>query len=375
MIHAATDTSVAADNNPLVLLDSIVEGTKRVLKFAHLAGIRKVLFTSSGAIYGPQPNDLEKISEGYGGACSTTDWRSVYGQGKRLAEQLMTTYFHEFGIETKIARCFAFAGPGMALNAHFAIGNFIRDAVEGDSIIVKGDGQPSRSYMYAADAAIWLIRLLEGGQAGEAYNVGSDQAYTLAEIAKKVAEEINPRATVSILGKENSGFRSQYIPDISKAEHLGVAVWTDLSKTIARTAEWYSAHRKIPLRGTVTEVGHQEGKSDHKKEYTFVVDIDGVIAALTLNNDYTLATPLQHTIKIVNSLYERGHRIILFTARGYATGIDWSEITAGQMKEWGVKYHELRFGKPAADYYIDDRLISIGELEGLASLLSDDSRG
>ncbi len=371
LIHAATDTSMAADKNPLVLLDSIVEGTKRVLKFAHMAGIQKVLFTSSGAIYGPQPADLEKIPEKYDGACSTTDRRSVYGQGKRLAEQLMTIYHHEFGIETKIARCFAFAGPGMALNAHFAIGNFIRDAVEGEGIIVKGDGRPSRSYMYAADAAAWLIRLLESGQAGEAYNVGSDQAYTLAEIAGKVAKEINPRAKVEIRGKDNGGFRSKYIPEINKARNIGLDVWTDINKTIERTAEWHSAYCKTTPIVSVAEAVHQEGRSKDKKEYTFVVDIDGVIAALTLDNDYSVATPLQHTIEIVNSLYDQGHRIILFTARGYATGIDWNEITAAQMKEWGVKYHELRFGKPAADFYVDDRLISLGELEGLASRHSD----
>lgn len=372
LIHAATDTSMEADKNPLQLMDSIVEGTKRVLKFAHMAGVKKVLFTSSGAIYGPQPADLDQIAETYGGACPTTDRRSVYGQGKRMAEQLMTTYFHEFGVETKIARCFAFAGPGMAINAHFAIGNFIRDAIEGQTVTVNGDGTPARSYMYAADAAAWLIRILESGQAGAAYNVGSDQAYALADIAKITAEVVNPQATVSILGKDQGGFRSRYIPDISKARSLGLDIWTDIKTTISRTAEWHSGLAKNAPTGLPAEVGAQEGTSESAKGYTFVVDIDGVIASLTVNNDYALATPLQNTIKIVNSLYERGHRIILFTARGYVTGIDWSEITAGQMNKWGVKYHELRFGKPAGDYYIDDRLISIGELEGLVSLLSVD---
>ena len=372
LIHAATDTSMAADNNPLVLLDSIVEGTKRVLKFAHMAGIQKVLFTSSGAIYGPQPADVEQISEEYGGACSTTDRRSVYGQGKRLAEQMMTIYSREFGIETKIARCFAFAGPGMALDAHFAIGNFIRDAIAGGPIKINGDGLPVRSYMYAADAAVWLIKILAAGQAGEAYNVGSDQAYTLTEIANTAAAVINPQVKVNILGKEHAGFRSRYIPNIGKSKSLGLEIWTDIKTTIARTAEWHAANRNNTPTGWQTEVGIQEGKGERVKGYTFVVDIDGVLASLSANNDYALATPLLHTIKMVNSLYERGHRIILFTARGYVTGIDWSEITAGQMKEWGVKYHELRFGKPAGDYYIDDRLISIGELEGLVSQLSGD---
>lgn len=366
LIHAATDTSIAADNNPLGLLDSIVDGTKRVLKFAHMAGIRKVLFTSSGAIYGPQPPDLEEIPETYGGACPTTDRRSVYGQGKRLAEQLMSLYYHEFGIETKIARCFAFVGPGMAMDAHFAIGNFIRDAVEGDTLTLTGDGQPRRSYLYAADAAAWLIRLLEEGVAGEAYNVGSDDAHTLAELAERVVTQVKPAAAVDIRGK-SAGFRSRYVPDIGKGRQLGLDVWTDLDLAIARTAEWHAESRKNVPSAKAAEVGGQERGADQDSRYTFVVDIDGVIASLTLNNNYALATPLQNTIKVVNALYDQGHRIILFTARGDATGIDWRDVTAGQMSEWGVKYHELRFGKPAGDYYIDDRLISVGELEVMLS--------
>lgn len=95
---------------------------------------------------------------------------------------------------------------------------------------------------------------------------------------------------------------------------------------------------------------------------TFCIDIDGVVANLSPNNDYNLSTPNISVIEKINRLYDTKNYIILFTARGSKTGIDWSEVTATQMKKWGVKYHELRFGKPAADYYIDDRLISINQL-------------
>jgi CMP-N-acetylneuraminic acid synthetase len=99
---------------------------------------------------------------------------------------------------------------------------------------------------------------------------------------------------------------------------------------------------------------------------TFVFDIDGVIANLVPSLDYALATPNQEAIRMVNFLYDLGHRVLLFTARGSQTGKDWSEITRHQMGEWGVKYHELRFGKPAADYYVDDRMLSIEALTALA---------
>ncbi|MFW6114372.1 MAG: cytidylyltransferase domain-containing protein [bacterium] len=97
----------------------------------------------------------------------------------------------------------------------------------------------------------------------------------------------------------------------------------------------------------------------------FCFDIDGVIATLTPNNDYHLCQPRRHVISIINKLYEAGHHITLFTARGSQTGLDWQEVTESQLVGWGVKYHVLRFGKPAADYYVDDRMLSIDDLHRL----------
>lgn len=94
----------------------------------------------------------------------------------------------------------------------------------------------------------------------------------------------------------------------------------------------------------------------------FVFDIDGVIAKLTPNNNYADAEPNQKMIEVVNKLYDMGNQIILLTARGYVTGIDWKEITEKQLQQWGVCYHELHFGKPNADYYVDDHMISMDKL-------------
>lgn len=106
----------------------------------------------------------------------------------------------------------------------------------------------------------------------------------------------------------------------------------------------------------------QETISQNKK-LTICCDIDGVIATKTLNNNYHEALPISWNIDILNRLYEKGHRIILFTARGYITGIDWEETTQMQLKRWGIKYTELKFGKPAADVYIDDRFIMLNTLK------------
>jgi len=97
----------------------------------------------------------------------------------------------------------------------------------------------------------------------------------------------------------------------------------------------------------------------------FVFDIDGVIATLTPANDYSLAKPLEDNIQRINRLYDAGNRIVLFTARGFVTGKDWSAVTQQQMRSWQVKHHELRFGKPAADYYVDDKMLSLHDLQAL----------
>ncbi len=116
-------------------------------------------------------------------------------------------------------------------------------------------------------------------------------------------------------------------------------------------ADWEQAERLIV---------QNQHRTDSKLK-NFVVDIDGVIALLSPNNDYNLAQPNQTVIDAVNRLYEAGHHITLFTARGSMTGLDWTAVTSGQMQRWGVMHHELRLGKPAADFYVDDRNLSVHE--------------
>ncbi len=94
----------------------------------------------------------------------------------------------------------------------------------------------------------------------------------------------------------------------------------------------------------------------------FVVDIDGVIAKLEPKLDYAKAQPNEPMIKVINKLYDMGNEIIIFTARGYVTGKDWEKVTKEQFARWGLKYHELHFGKPNADYYVDDKMLDMNLL-------------
>jgi carbamoyl-phosphate synthase large subunit len=74
--------------------------------------------------------------------------------------------------------------------------------------------------------------------------------------------------------------------------------------------------------------------------------------------DYELAMPINERIVKVNSLYAEGHTIKLYTARGSKTGKDLRVLTENQLNAWGLNYHELAFGKPFADFYIDDKAIN-----------------
>ena len=241
VIHAATEASaVLNEESPLLMFDTIVEGTRRVLDFSVQAGAAKVLLTSSGAVYGRQPPEVTHLTEEYSGGPDCLDSRSAYGEGKRVAEMLCCLYSKQHGLDAKIARCFAFVGPHLPLDAHFAVGNFIRDALRGGPIVVQGDGTPYRSYLYAADLAVWLWTLLFRAPSCRPYNVGSGDGRTIAEIARSVAEQAGG-LPVQIQGAAQPGRPpARYVPDVSRAEReLGLRARVDLNESIRRTLAYH----------------------------------------------------------------------------------------------------------------------------------------
>jgi len=243
VIHAATEASAKLnEENPLLMLNTITEGTERTLKFAKRCGAKKFLLTSSGAIYGKQPPEVERVTEDYAGAPDVTNPGSAYGEGKRLAELMCSVYQKKYGLETKIARCFAFVGPYLPLDAHFAVGNFIRDGIKGGPIQVNGDGTPYRSYLYAADLAIWLWHVLLRGEPCRPYNVGSDEDVTIADLAKMVAATFHPKPEVQIAREPTPGkLAERYVPSVRRAvSELVLRPTISLREALDRTVGWYS---------------------------------------------------------------------------------------------------------------------------------------
>lgn len=239
ILHAAADSSSAAAADPVGRMVQIICGTRRALEFARVSGVRRFLLTSSGAVYGRQPDHLQHLPESYSGAPDTDQVANTYGQAKRAAEQLCTAYFDQYGVQATVARCFAFVGEYLPLDWHFAIGNFIRDALYRDAIRVSGDGTPVRSYLYGQDLAWWLLSILDRGTPAFPYNVGSDRGISIAELARLVGSVIAPDKPVLIEKSTPDNLqRARYVPDLTRASReLGLTVNTDLCSAVRLTVD------------------------------------------------------------------------------------------------------------------------------------------
>lgn len=241
VIHAATDASAHLnETNPVAMFDTVVKGTRHVLEFAADIKPERVLYLSSGAVYGQQPWELEKVPESWRGAPDPLDARAAYAEGKRAAEMMCAIYAKQHGLNISIARIFALLGPYLSLDIHFAAGNFIRDAMNGQPIVVQGNGLPCRSYLYAADLTIGLWHMLQRAEPGKAYNIGSDESISIRDLAAKVATLIGD-GEYKILGEHDLGWNlGRYVPDTTAlGRDLGVYKTITLDEAIRRTALWH----------------------------------------------------------------------------------------------------------------------------------------
>lgn len=219
IIHAATSAVTTLSDEEMTSV--ILDGVHRIVEFAKAAQCKTVLFTSSGAVYGPRTEPASEEDE-----CRPT---TAYGRGKLAAERFLLAS----GLDVKIARCFAFVGPYLPRTIHFAIGNFIQDCLEGRDIVIKGDGTPLRSYLYADDLVEWLFAILDRGVSGGLYNVGSGDAVSILEVAKNVCAVLGRGNEIRICEKPTAAAPSVYVPDVSRASiELGLMQTVPLGKAI-----------------------------------------------------------------------------------------------------------------------------------------------
>lgn len=228
IFHGATTSGKIIPDDEMQSV--VIEGTRNVLEFARRnPRLSNLLYISSGAVYGDKYNAPmhEELH------CEPVN---VYGRSKYEAEQLC----READIPFSIARCFAFIGEYLPLDAHFAVGNFIRDCLAERPIIIKGDGSPVRTYLYAGDLAHWLWTIMLNGENRRAYNVGSDQAISIAKLAEATRKAAGTHNDIRILTPPGNSRPHSYTPDISRSSReLGLEVKTPLEEAIRLTLEYH----------------------------------------------------------------------------------------------------------------------------------------
>ncbi|MEI7946600.1 MAG: NAD(P)-dependent oxidoreductase [bacterium] len=233
IIHAATPASATLEQqNPDEMRSIVVDGTRHVLDFAKQCECKRFLMTSSGAVYGVQPPKLTHIPEAF--PCNPV---SAYGKGKLEAEQMCIETGEKQGFVALLPRCFAFVGPYLPLDIHFAIGNFIRDCLNNRPIMINGDGTPLRSYLYADDLVEWLFKIMLQGTHGRPYNVGSEHELSISDLAHLVRSCAGTTNEVIVRQKSNAHhIPSRYVPSVSRTTtELGLVQNVLLEDAIRRT--------------------------------------------------------------------------------------------------------------------------------------------
>jgi len=240
VIHGATPSDARMnEERSEEMLEIIETGTRRMLDLGSRRGAQRFLLVSSGAVYLP-PAPTGGYAEDSPIGPAWPEEPSAYHAGKRASEAL-TLAASDAGLPVTIARPFAFVGPYLPLDRHFAIGNFIGDALSGRPVRVEGDGSPVRSYLYAAEMAAWLWAMLaDEHAAGRLYNVGSEDAVTIAEAARVVAAAVEPAVGVSITRTGTRGAADVYVPSTQKARReLGLRQTVGLVEAVRRTVVWH----------------------------------------------------------------------------------------------------------------------------------------
>ena len=239
--NTATPRDIAGD--PWDVATMVVEGSRRVCAIAAAAGARRMLQLTSGSVSGAHYTPSAPITEDDPGLPHGDLPADRLARAKRDAEEALLEATSATGPAVIFARGFALCGPWLPLDSAFAFGNFIGAALRGGTIGVSGDGTPVRSYLYAGDMVVWLWTLLLKGARGRAYNVGSERALTIGELAHRIAALVGGK--VEIAGDPVAGARAHWhVPSTARARtELGVEETVPLNDAIVRTARWWAERR------------------------------------------------------------------------------------------------------------------------------------
>lgn len=241
MIHAASNADpYMMANYPVDTLLANVLGMNNVLDLARKKNTKRVLYVSSGEMYG-QPDETveEGFFEGYCGSVDYSNPRSCYPSGKRAAEVLCQSYLSQYGVESVIVRPCHCYGPTMTQTDSRALSQFFRKVINGEDIVLKSDGTLERSHCYVVDAAAAMFCILLKGKPGEAYNIADkDSKATIREAASLIAGTKGKQVLFDLPDDvEKKGF-SRVVKAVlngAKLEELGFAYRVHLPRGVEST--------------------------------------------------------------------------------------------------------------------------------------------
>lgn len=238
VIHSASSTDARNYlNQPEIERNNIEAGIHNYCKLAPIFhGESKILYISSGAVYGVQHPQNRFLTEGQIGLtyADMPIAKRGYAASKLEAENVVKQLGKKFGLSVSIARCFAFVGPWLPRDQHFAIGNFLQDGIRGQSIKVNADHEVIRSYMHADDLVSWLMTIVTNATpAVEVFNVGSDEEIKLVDLASIIAMKFGVKLHCAT---RRSDKVDRYVPSIVKGKNLlNLSLNFDLKSAIDET--------------------------------------------------------------------------------------------------------------------------------------------
>jgi len=245
VIHAAaTPDGRFHASSPIETMTTIAEGTSSILRAANrVSNLIKFVNVSSSSVYAADQH-IERITETAPGRAFKPKSTSAYSEAKRYAEVLCAAARSEARIPIVTVRPFTFCGAYQQLDLPWFLNNFINDALHQRPIRILGDGKSVRTLLYGADLAYWLLIIMLRGKSGQVFNIGSDQAEDLNELAMRVAANFSPSPSIltntSLAG---AGENTRLVPDISAVKStFGLEVYTDIAHAISRTIDWYQAN-------------------------------------------------------------------------------------------------------------------------------------
>jgi UDP-glucuronate decarboxylase len=244
IIHAASQASPKYYGiDPVGTLSANVLGTHHLLELARKHKVENFLYFSSGEVYGEVKEDQIPTQEHMYGYVDPLNVRSCYAQSKKMAENMIVSYAHQFGLTVKIVRPFHTYGPGISLDDGRVYSDFLADIISERDITILGNGLAVRSFCYLSDATLGFYTVFLTGKNAQAYNIGNPQcAISIMELANKLTK-LFPEKNLKVIKKERDNQANYMVskisincPDISKAKELGwqprISIEEGFTKTV-----------------------------------------------------------------------------------------------------------------------------------------------